>query len=102
MKRFIVKGITATILVVALAFPPVTSVFAAGNPSGTGQPNQTCLSSTAPNEPGNASSAPGSAFNENGGTAGSVYAGQQPQNSKNPNSVSQYDVACYQVSQNHP
>src|SRR5438270_13257446 len=102
MKRFLVKGISTTILVVVLAFPPVTLVFAAGNPSGTGQPNQTCLSSTAPNEPGNASSAPGSAFNENGGTAGSVYAGQQPQNSKNPNSVSQYDVACYQVSQPHP
>jgi len=27
-----------------------------------------------------------------------VYAGQQPQNSTNPNSVSQYDVACFQVS----
>src|SRR5438270_1948872 len=102
MKRFIMKGITAIILVGALALPPITSVFAAGNPNGTGQPSQTCLSSTAPNEPGNASSAPGSAFNENGGTAGSVYAGQQPQNSKNPNSVSQYDVACYQVSQPHP
>ena|SRR5438105_3748792 len=101
MKRFIVKGITATILVVALAFPPVTSVFAA-SPGTQGQPGQTCLSSTAPNEPGNAASAPGSAFNENGGTAGSVYAGSQPQNSNNPNSVSQYDVACFQVSQPHP
>ena len=101
MKRFIVKGITASILVVALAFPSVTSVFAA-SPGTQGQPGQTCLSSTAPNEPGNAASAPGSAFNENGGTAGSVYAGSQPQNSNNPNSVSQYDVACFQVSQPHP
>jgi len=25
-----------------------------------------------------------------------VYAGQQPQNSRNPQSVSQYDVACFQ------
>ncbi len=100
MKRFIVKSITATILVVALAFPAVTSVFAAS--TGTqGQPNQTCLSSTAPNEPGRAGAAPGSAFNENGGTAGSVYAGQQLQNSKNPKSVAQYDVACFQVSQPH-
>lgn len=72
---------------------------AASNPSGTGQPNQTCLSSTAPVEPGQAASAPGSAFNENGGKAGSVYAGEQPQNSKNPKSVSQYDVACFQNSQ---
>jgi hypothetical protein len=37
--------------------------------------------------------APGSAFNPDG-TAGSVYAGQQPQNSRNTASVSQYDVAC--------
>ena len=95
MKRLIAAGLITAALVV----PPAASALAAGNPSGTGQPSQTCLSSTAPNEPGNASTAPGSAFNENGGTAGSVYAGQQPQNSKNSNSVSQYDVACYQVSQ---
>jgi hypothetical protein len=71
----------------------------AGNPSGTGQPSQTCGSSSAPSEPGNAASAPGSAFNEDGGIAGSMYAGSQPQNSNNPKSVSQYDVACFQVSQ---
>jgi hypothetical protein len=47
--------------------------------------------------PGNASSAPGSAFNTSG-VAGTHYAGQQPQNSQNPKSVSQYDVACFQVS----
>jgi len=76
-----------------------SSAAAAPNPSGNGQPSQTCLSSTAPSEPGNAASAPGSAFNEDGGIAGSVYAGSQPQNSNNPASVSQYDVACFQVSQ---
>jgi hypothetical protein len=26
-----------------------------------------------------------------------VYAGSQPQNSNNPTSVSQYDVACFQA-----
>ena len=62
-------------------------------PSRTGQPNQSCGSATAPNTPGNAATAPGSAFNP-GGTAGSVYAGQQPQNSRNTASVSQYDSAC--------
>ena len=30
-----------------------------------------------------------------------MYAGEQPQNSNNPKSVSQYDVACLQVSQPH-
>jgi hypothetical protein len=62
-------------------------------PSHTGQPNQSCGSATAPETPGNAASAPGSAFNPNG-HAGTVYAGQQPQNSRNTASVSQYDVAC--------
>ena len=59
----------------------------------TGQPNQSCGSASAPETPGNAASARGSAFNPNG-VAGQVYAGQQPQNSANPKSVAQYDVAC--------
>ena len=103
MKRFIVKGITAIILVGALAFPPITSVFAA-SPGTQGQPSQTCLSQNALSEPGNASNAPGSAFNENGGTAGSVYAGNgvSADHANSSNAVSQYDVACFQVSQPHP
>ena len=59
----------------------------------TGQPNASCGSLNAPNTPGNAATAPGSAFNPDG-KAGTVYAGQQPQNSVNPVSVSQYDAAC--------
>ena len=70
----------------------------AASTGGPGQPNQSCQAE--PSTPGNASSAPGSAFNTSG-VAGTVYAGQQPQNSVNPNSVSQYDVACFQVSQPH-
>jgi hypothetical protein len=92
MKKLMVLAAT----VFALAAAPAVG---ARNPSGTGQPSQTCLSGTAPSEPGNAASARGSAFNENGGIAGSVYAGSQPQNSNNPKSVAQYDVACFQVSQ---
>jgi hypothetical protein len=92
MKKMMVLAAAVFALTAAPAF-------GAGNPSGTGQPSQTCLSGTAPSEPGNAASAPGSAFNENGGIAGSMYAGSQPQNSNNPKSVSQYDVACFQVSQ---
>ena len=86
--------------VVGLAASAVFAVpaVAASNPSGTGQPSQSCGSDTAPNTPGNAASAPGSAFNPDG-VAGTHYAGEQPQNSVNPKSVSQYDVACFQVSQ---
>src|SRR5258705_8830280 len=60
-------------------------------PSRTGQPNQSC--ETTPNTPGNSASAPGSAFNPSG-KAGTKYAGEQPQNSRNTASVSQYDAAC--------
>jgi hypothetical protein len=35
--------------------------------------------------------------NPNGSISGSVYAGSAPQNSNNPNSISQYDVACFQA-----
>ena len=63
-----------------------------------GQPNQTIGSAqTGSVTPGHASTAPGSAFNP-GGTAGMVYAGTQLNNSKNPKSVSQYDVAGFQKS----
>jgi hypothetical protein len=73
------------------ASPAVTTT--QRGPTSTGQPNQSCGSASAPETPGHAASAPGSAFNPNG-QAGSVYAGQQPQNSRNTASVSQYDVAC--------
>ena len=61
------------------------------NPPGTGQPGVECEDI----HPGQSSSARGSAFNEDG-VAGTVYAGEQDVNSKNPKSVSQYDVACFQ------
>ena len=75
------------------AAKPTATAKAATTTQRTGQPNQSCGSATAPETPGHAASARGSAFNPNG-TAGQMYAGQQPQNSGNPKSVSQYDVAC--------
>ncbi len=83
------------VLVAVLVLVPLSTVFAA-SPGGGGQPNQSCEDT--PTTPGNAAIAPGSAFNPNG-MAGTVYAGEQPQNSNNPKSVSQYDVACFQQSQ---
>jgi hypothetical protein len=62
-------------------------------PSLTGQPKVECGSATAPNTPGQSAGAPGSPFNEQG-RAGEVYAGEQPQNSRNTASISQYDSAC--------
>jgi hypothetical protein len=86
-------GIFLALLVLAL---PFSTVFAAST-GNTGQPNQSCQAQ--PLTPGQSASAPGSAFNPDG-KAGTVYAGTQPQNSNNPMSVSQYDVACFQVSTN--
>jgi hypothetical protein len=73
--------------------PTTTTASTVHGPAMTGQPKQSCGSATAPNTPGKSASAPGSAFNPNG-NAGTHYAGQQPQNSRNTASVSQYDSAC--------
>ena len=65
-------------------------------PTTTGQPSQDCaalIASGMGSTPGQSADAPGSAFNPDG-VAGTKYAGQQPQNSRNSASVSQYDVAC--------
>ena len=78
----------------------LTSVALAGNPhmsGATGQPNQSCENPQTMTMPGHSASARGSAFNPNG-IAGMNYAGEKAVNSKNPKSVSQYDVACFQNS----
>ncbi|MGE5378955.1 MAG: hypothetical protein ACM3XO_28190 [Bacteroidota bacterium] len=87
-RRMVKTGVALLLLLVLLVIP-MSIAFAA-------QPGADCanFSST----PGHSASAPGSAFNQNG-KAGTVYAGEQPQNSNNVHSVSQYDVACEKVSQ---
>jgi hypothetical protein len=96
-KRIMMSVFLLTLLGLALVLAiPSRTVLANANPAGTGQPSQSCEVSGV--RPGKAISAPGSAFNPNG-VAGTVYAGNQAVNSNNPKSVSQYDVACFQVSQ---
>ena len=97
--NFLVQSAAIALSSATLVLTGVTAANATGNPSptGMGQPSQSCGSLTAPSTPGNAISAPGSAFNPDG-HAGTVYAGEQPQNSTNPHSVAQYDVACFHVS----
>jgi len=91
MKRAIVVGILAAVLA---AFP-VASAFATST-GNQGQPNQDCEAIFN----GGQVTPPG--FNTDGfNHASTVYAGSQPQNSNNPKSVSQYDVACFQTSTNH-
>ena len=92
MRRKIVIG--AMLAAVIGLFP---SVAMAGNPSGSGQPHAECGDENASMEPAGFSS---------GGFANAEthYAGSDGTHSLvsgNPNAVSQYDVACYQVTQHH-
>jgi hypothetical protein len=92
-----VRKLLAAIVVIAALFAVVVEGASAGsgNPNGTGQPSQSCQAEpTGP--PGIISTTNGFAIR-----AVFVYAGSAPQNSINPKSVSQYDVACYQVSIHH-
>ena len=80
----------------------VGAALAAPSPNGPGQPGATCGDPNASMTPGGSASAPGSAFNPNG-TSGGVYAGSagtaSAAHANSANAVSQYDVACFQVSQ---
>ncbi len=97
MKKMIIAA-TTTFAVLGGTVIGTSAAFAAANPSGTGRPNQSCqdIEAAGGTTPGHASSSPGSPFNEpginsvNGGIGGQHYS-----------ETSQYDVACYQVSQSH-
>ena len=89
-----------------LLLPSASVVFAAG------QPGASCLSAGATMTPGSAAASPGSPFNEPGtltpdspgGKAGQVYAGNRPNapTTASVHAVSQYDVACLQVTTHRP
>lgn len=89
IDRRMAKAAVALLLVALMMLIPMSIALAA-------QPSVDCADFSS--RPGHSDMAPGSAFNENG-MAGTVYAGEQPQNSNNVHSVSQYDVACEKVSQ---
>jgi hypothetical protein len=85
----------STAVAVGTVSTPV-AVAGGGNPSGTGPPSQSCQTqlTNGGSTPGHSANSPGSPFDEpgfgpapNGGTGGQHYS----QNS-------QYDVACYHVS----
>jgi hypothetical protein len=92
MRAAVAAGLLTGFLVMTGAAP----AFAAGNPAGTGLPSQSCqdIEAAGGTTPGNSSSSPGSPFNEPGinSTAGGI-------GGQHYNETSQYDVACYHVSQ---
>jgi hypothetical protein len=89
------KLIAVTVASATFSAVGASGALAAGNPSGTGPPSQSCqgIEAAGGTTPGNAANSPGSPFNEpginsvNGGTGGLHYS-----------QSSQYDVACFQVS----
>lgn len=94
MKRFLVV-LPLTVLMSGAGVTLAGAAFAA-NPPGTGQPSQECGSDTAPTSP--------SGFNSGGfAHAETVYAGSDgtasATHAHSDAAVSQYDVACFQVSQ---
>ena len=94
VQRLIRCGVTTTVALLLSA-----GVALAGNPAGTGQPSQSCQAEpTGPT--GLLSTTNGFATRAVVVYAGSTGSGSLA--SGNGHAVSQYDVACYQVSQHRP
>ena len=90
MVKKILLGVAMSSIITIATFG---SAFAASNPNGTGQPSASCEDeASAPN-----GFATGGFSNAQGHYAGSDGTSSQ-QNANSSHAVSQYDVACYQVS----
>jgi hypothetical protein len=101
MRSAIIAGIVAGVV---LNVATVGAVLATPSPNGPGQPGApgtTCGSPNAMVPPGSSALNNGSPFNSNG-VAGMNYAGNPGTaslaNANSAQAVSQYDIACFQVS----
>jgi hypothetical protein len=99
MRRFLVIAMT----LVVLGCWSVAGAWAARNPAGTGQPGTASPTGASCGSPGSTSMPPG--FESQGFEhAESVYAGSPGTPSAEHGSshaISEYDIACYQQTQNH-
>jgi hypothetical protein len=94
MLRRTLGAVSATAMILSLT----AGIVLAGNPAGTGQPGAECGEDGATTMP--------NGFNSGGfATAEAHYAGSDGTasvaNSNSDKAVSQYDVACYQITQHH-
>jgi hypothetical protein len=103
--------LTSLAVSACLLVPSTGAVFATGQPGTSAGVNCGTTSAGTLATPGNASLSPGAPFNEpppagtgSGGKAGTLYAGSGPgsAHAASGNAVSQYDVACLQVTTPHP
>src|SRR5256885_16703677 len=90
MRAAVTAGLLTGFFVVAGAAPAL----AAGNPSGTGLPSQSCqdIEAAGGTVPGNSSSSPGSPFNEPGINSAAGGIGGQHYNETPPDDVARYPV----------
>jgi hypothetical protein len=118
MRNIVLKGsaemkhVLASLTIGACLLLPSTGVvFATGQPGTTAGVNCGMTSTGTLATPGHAALSPGAPFNEpppagtgKGGKAGTVYAGSGASTGTpaSPNAVSQYDVACLQVTTQVP
>jgi hypothetical protein len=101
--------VISALTIVALLLLSVSGAALATGQPGTTAGNNCTVSANALQTPGHSSSSPGAPFNEPtptnaGGTAGMKYAGngQTLNTPASGNAVSQYDIACVQVSKQLP
>jgi len=101
------RRLLATMAITGFLVAIPSAAFADPSPNGPGQPgapNTTCGSPNATSTPGDSANNNGSPFGPNG-QSGTVYAGNpgtaSSQNANSPNAVSQYDIACFQVTPGH-
>jgi hypothetical protein len=91
--RMIRRATIGTAIAVIVAVAPVGAAFAASNPSGSGQPGAECGAA-------NAATAPAGFGTSGFAKAETHYAGSDGTHSLvsgNTHAVSQYDVACFQL-----
>ena len=98
IMRRIIRRLAPLAIGCTLVLMLASTVAAAPNPSGTGQPSVSCGSA-------NATASPNGFATAGFAHAETVYAGtdgsQSAAHAGSGNAVSQYDVACYQQTANH-
>lgn len=104
MRRFLVTLTILSVLSFSIAGIAVAAnPHSPANPTGpsTGQPSITCEEQSS--NPGGTvtQTNAGAPFDNDASVSGNVYA-NGPDNGHTATAVSQYDVACFQVSQPHP
>jgi hypothetical protein len=104
-----IRAIAAGAVLGAALLVSTGAAWAATSPNGPGQPgapSTTCFTSkSTANAPANSVTTNNSSVFNGSGQASAVYAGNlgtaSAANANSPHAVSQYDIACFQVTSNH-